>query len=382
MNSKSIFLFIGTVLLFISVTMSAQKVFQVHFKFPIGLDTKKVKIFYNNGKEWKKLKDAFVNNEVTIADSLYSRFATISCMYYATEEKSSFSSSFFVWDAPATIIVNENKDTLANLFSDCKPTNAFDIAKTEEAKRFKLFTSVESNDYAGFLKKFGDEISGNDSFIAIRKVKYNKLLNKELDYIRQNGSEYYSLWLFKNELLSMDDFLSPDSLLKVFDMTFTHDFKSAFEGKQIESILRGKVNIAGNNYAPYFKSVDIQDKIVDLNNFKGKYVLLSFWASWCAPCIAELGIIKNLNDEYGKKKLVVISVSIDRDKQPFLKAVKKYKMNWTNIFNDIEIESIFLKKGGIPQVYLIDPNGELIYNRQKEKDYDLYKLKKILKEGK
>ncbi len=380
MNNKlksSIFVILFLLTSFISLS---QKVFQASLKFPIGVNVNKIKIFYHTGKEWKKARLTFEDNGITsISDSFYSRFATLSCLYYSDGKESSFSSSFFVWEAPAAIVINELKDTLANPFSDCKLTNAFDIAKTEESKSFKLFTFVESNDYDNFLKKSGNQINGNDSLKAIKKEKYNKLMNKELEFVKQNGNKYYSLWLFQNELLSNDGFLSPDSLLNIFDNFFAQDLKKSFEGKQVESTLRGKVNIAGNEYIPYFKSIDIENKIVDLKNLKGKYILLNFWASWCKPCIAEFGTIKNLNDKYGKEALAVISISIDRDKQAFMKAVKKYGMNWTNIFHDIEIENVFLKKGGIPQVYLIDPTGKLIYSRGEQQDYNLKKLTELLK---
>ncbi len=357
----------------------SQKVFQVTFKFPSGLNTDKIKIFYNNGKEYKKIKPPFKNDEVIVSDSFFSKFATIGCYYYADERLSSTGSRYFIWDSSATIIIENSSDTLTKSFTHSKLTNAYDIDKTEEAKRLTLFASAELEDYDNFEKKFGFQMFENDSLNAIRKMKVNRLLNKKLDFVKKNGSVYYSLWLFKTDLINTENITDADSLLKIFSKTFTSDLKSTYEGKQIETILRGKVNIAGNDYAPHFKSVNIHNEIVDLNNFKGKYVLLDFWASWCAPCIAELATIRNLNDEYGAKKLAVISVSIDQNKQQFLKAVKKYKMNWINIFHDIRIESIFLKKGGIPQVYLIDPSGKLIYSREDEKDYNLHKLKNILK---
>ena len=381
MNTKSNVLVIAIFFSLLAFTSSAQKLFQVSIKFFSRLNTNKVKIFYNTGKEWKKAKLILIDNEVSISDSFYSRFATISCMYYANDKGSSFSSSFFVWDDPATIIIKENKDTLANPFSDYILNNGFDMAKTEYAKKLKEFTSVEYTDYDNFVRIAGSETAWNDSLKTIGNTKHKTLFKKEIDFVRQNGSQYYSLWLFKNEFLNADEFLSPDSLLKIFDETFTPELKNSFEGKQVTSALTGRINIEENDFIPYFKSVDIENKIVDLNNFKGKYVLLNFWASWCGPCLAEFGTIKNFYDKYGKKTLVVISVSIDQDKQAFSKAVKKYQMNWINIFHDIAIENVFLKSGGIPQVYLIDRDGKLIYSREKEKDYDLLKLKKILEKA-
>ena len=378
MRLKSILLFV--VVLPFSSKSFAQTSFQVDLKFPIGLNTEKVKIFYSNGKEWKKIGGGFINNEVTIADSLFAKFATISCMYYETPERSAFGKTFFVGENPATIVINETKESLTDPFSDCKLTNALDVKKTESAKQLALTTADESKDYNNFLAVYGDKLDNNDSLKTLGKLKRNKLLNKEIGFIKDNGDQYYAFWIFKNEVLSHEDFLAPDSLLRIFHDSFTQDLKNTFEGRAVESALAGRANIAGKSYAPYFKTVDIQNKPVDLKDFKGKYVLLNFWASWCVPCIQEMGTIKKLYDKYGQKNLVVISVSIDQDKKSFMEAVKKYKMNWINIFHDLEIENIFLKGGGIPQVYLIDVNGKLIYSREEEKDYDLSQLKKIIRE--
>ncbi len=373
---QNIFPLLTVSLLTISANVLGQNIFQVHFKLPININSNKLKFFYTGGKEWKKIKGPFNGNEVIISDSLFSKYATISCTYYTNDSQSSFSNSFFVWEAPSTISISENQDTLKNPFLDCKLINAYEIDKTEEAKRFKLFTANESIEYSALESQFGDKIYTDSSFIEMRKKKYHKLLSKEFEFIRQNGKQYYSLWLFKNDILPNEDFISPDSLLKAFNRIFIADLRNSFDGKQIEFILRAKTTIAGKNYALYFKSVDIHNKIIDLNNYKGKYVLISFWASWCKPCLAELGTLRKINDKYGKTKLVLVSVSIDREKKPFLAAIKKYKMDWINIYHDVSIENVYLQKGGIPQVYLVDQDGELKYSS--EGDRGLHKIMEIL----
>ncbi len=380
MNFIRKFLFITFGLLHISLATRSQKKFQANIQFPSGFNTSKIKIFYINGKETKKNYADFQNNQITISDSLYSIYATLFITYYETKERSSFARSFFIGENAATLIFNENNDTLTGPLANCKMYNAFDIAETKESKQMGFFTAVEKSDYDNFLKKFGNKIYENDSLNEIRKLKYKSILDKEIDFIRQDGSSYYSLWVFENEIIPGMDFLSADSLLKIYYLTFSDMLKNSFAGTQVETMLRGRANVEINNYVPYFKSIDINNKVVDLKDFKGKYVLINFWASWCGPCIAEFETIKKLNNEYGKSKLAIISISIDQDKEKFLQAVKKYQLNWINIYHDIQIENIFLKnKGVIPQVYLLDTNGKLMYSRKEDKDDDLHKLVEILK---
>jgi thiol-disulfide isomerase/thioredoxin len=383
MISNSKVFFTVTVLLLISAAAFTQKVYQVHLKFAAELNTSKVKLFYFNGRDFKKVTGPFADDQVTISDSIYSKFAKLSCAYYKTRERSDFVSSFFIANTSASIVFNKIKDTLANPFLNYTLINAYNVDSLSEAKKFKSFISVEFEDYANFSTRFGDVMKENDSLNAIGKSKYHKLMNKELQFYCQNGNQYYSLWLFKEQLFQyMDNFLTAESLLKIFDNAFTTELKNTFEGKQIKTTLTGRINISDNDYGNNFKSIDINNKPVDLKTYKGKYVLINFWASWCGPCIAELPTIKRLNAEYGKGKLAVISASIDTDKKAFMHAVKKHGINWTNIFHDTELEKIFLKTYAIPQVYLIDPYGKLVYSREEEKDYDLNKLTEILKKAK
>src|ERR1035437_9607552 len=108
------------ILLCFTQGVKSQKVFHVTIKFPEQLNTSKVKIFYENGKEFRKIKGPFTANEVTISDSFYSKYAIIDYAYYATVEESQFVSRFFVWDSVAVITFNSNEDTIASPFSNYK----------------------------------------------------------------------------------------------------------------------------------------------------------------------------------------------------------------------------------------------------------------------
>ena len=80
-----------------------------------------------------------------------------------------------------------------------------------------------------------------------------------------------------------------------------------------------------------------------------------------------------------KKDVAIISVSLDRNKELCLKAINRLQMDWVNIINDPIMESVFGNPQDIPQVYLIDKQGKIIYSRTEEKDYDLNKLFTLIK---
>ena len=115
-----------------------------------------------------------------------------------------------------------------------------------------------------------------------------------------------------------------------------------------------------DRYAPVFTTADINNKKISLTDYRGKYVLISFLASWCGPCLEEIPLLQKLKKEY-LDELQIISVSYDTDTSAFNKAIKKYKMNWINIIDDDNLISKY-GKTAIPALYFLDPKGKVIFN--------------------
>jgi len=117
--------------------------------------------------------------------------------------------------------------------------------------------------------------------------------------------------------------------------------------------------------APEFTLADTAGNNVSLNSFRGKYVLLDFWASWCRDCRVEN---KNLVKVYKKFKnqddLVFLSVSLDFDKENWIKTIAIDGLAWPNHVSDLlKWKSPVAKAYGvrsIPQVFLIDKEGNII----------------------
>ena len=65
--------------------------------------------------------------------------------------------------------------------------------------------------------------------------------------------------------------------------------------------------------------------------------MIHFWGTWCSPCIKELPVLKRINDIYRSKDLEMISVSVSSDDKDFKKVIKKYKMTWTQVYNDLAV---------------------------------------------
>jgi len=112
-----------------------------------------------------------------------------------------------------------------------------------------------------------------------------------------------------------------------------------------------------------FTQKDVNNNDVALSSYRGKYVLLDFWASWCGPCRQENPNVLKAYQKFKDKNFTVLGVSLDRAKDPWLKAIKDDRLEWTHV-SDLKFWSnevaVKYKIQSIPQNYLLDPNGVII----------------------
>jgi thiol-disulfide isomerase/thioredoxin len=112
-----------------------------------------------------------------------------------------------------------------------------------------------------------------------------------------------------------------------------------------------------------FTQNDTEGHPVSLSSFRGKYVLVDFWASWCAPCRRENPHVVEAYQQYKNKNFTILSVSLDRQKENWLKAIKDDNLTWTHVSDlqywDNAVARLYMIEQ-IPQNILIDPNGKII----------------------
>lgn len=115
--------------------------------------------------------------------------------------------------------------------------------------------------------------------------------------------------------------------------------------------------------APDFVQNDPDGKPVSLKDFRGKYVLVDFWASWCGPCRQENPNVVQAYKKYKAKNFTVLGVSLDRDKPRWLQAINDDQLTWPHVsdlkFWQNEVAKLY-KVSSIPQNFLLDPEGRII----------------------
>jgi thiol-disulfide isomerase/thioredoxin len=157
--------------------------------------------------------------------------------------------------------------------------------------------------------------------------------------------------------LSKTNYCSKDGIINILKLA--QELCRFQENKDLAKKLFASITQFEKGYpAPSFALYDKRNKLISLNDFKGKYVYLGFWATWCTDCLRQMSVMKELHEQYGKD-IVFVSISIDNDKKDMLAFLEKNpEYDWTILYAG---NNIFLKENydlrTVPNYFLIDSEG-------------------------
>jgi peroxiredoxin len=116
---------------------------------------------------------------------------------------------------------------------------------------------------------------------------------------------------------------------------------------------------ASGNLAPDFSVTAIDGKTISLADYKGKVVLLDFWATWCAPCRTEIPHFVDMQNKYGSEGFQVIGISMDDDAKPVREFSQQYKLNYPVAVGDDKLAERYGGVLGLPVNFIIDRDGRI-----------------------
>lgn len=189
---------------------------------------------------------------------------------------------------------------------------------------------------------------------AIRK----EMIKIEDQFIYQHPDSYVSFDMVKSKAGVIDA-----TTFEPYFNALSQRFKQSKEGQELGHRLDIARKIDIGQPALGFTQNNQEDEPVSLASFKGKYVLVDFWASWCGPCRAENPNVVKAYNKFKDRNFEIIGVSLDDKKAPWLAAIEKDGLPWVHVsdlkgWNNAVAKEYDVK--AVPQNFLIDPEGKII----------------------
>lgn len=149
------------------------------------------------------------------------------------------------------------------------------------------------------------------------------------------------------------------SILMPFAELYNNDVEEMISDRKAEEARESEI-ASGKIEAPDFTLPNLEGKKVSLSDFRGKWVVLDFWGSWCGWCIKGFPALKEAYAKYGDK-IVVIGIDCNESEADWKAGVKKYELPWINVYNgdDKELYSAY-NITGFPTKAIISPEGKLV----------------------
>jgi thiol-disulfide isomerase/thioredoxin len=314
------------------------------------------------------------SNVIAQQISLSSKYPIIEISYFSPKHAPSFH-RFFLTSQQCKLVVYFDKDTDMVSVTKTSGVTSFENAGQKE---FNLFAKTEKETLAAYSKAYNNDISAYDSSVKNKYIRdIEAIKDKAAQFVRQQPNYLYSSYLFMDQILG-DPRYSNDVQLELYTKILNQRHIDSFEENFILNKL-DKDRLAVNTAAPLQNKVfkDLQGSSYSISSLGKKLVIVNIWSTSCVPCIEEIPRLKELYAKY-KALMEIVSFSTDTEEQKVRDFIKAKNIDWITVANQPEICRIFGSDKGIPQVFLLNEKGVIIYSRSANADPSLDILEKTL----
>ena len=358
--------FISMLLLLVSANSFAQK------GFTISGDVSKVKDpiakvylnYYADGKstlDSAEVKDGKFSFTGTLTDPV---MGSLRAKYQEVPGAKSIKAISYNRDIKQVFLENSkikiaSVDSFANATIKGSKSHTAYVSWTDLTKEETAQSAALSKEYSEYYKK-KDQAGMDKIDAAFDKLTEQKNV-KNKQYLKDNTSSPIAMFVLK-QYAGYD--INADDVEPMF-LALPEQLRASPAGKDMAEKLETAKKTGIGKMAMDFTQNDTLGNPVSLSSFRGKYVLIDFWASWCGPCRQENPNVVKAFNAYNSKGFTVLGVSLDQPtaKDKWMKAIHDDKLTWTQVSdlkywkNDVAVQYGIQ---AIPQNFLIDPQGKIV----------------------
>lgn len=285
-----------------------------------------------------------------------------------------FQECILVLDSSDVSVVAEGNLRKAKFLFSGSPEVELLSQVNERASNYELEKKMYNHKFLNLTNQEDSlEIADLRNNNSKRELEYHDYLKQSIDSLNGN----LAAWLILSEHINIEQNLDfYEDQIKLFQKSIPDSWQFKVLNEKFNSVKKLSIG----SIAPDFSLPTPDGEIIQQASFRGKYLFLDFWASWCQPCRAENPDLVKVYNKYKGEHFEILGISFDKKRENWIKAIKQDGLEWVHVsdlkYFDSELIQLY-NIVNVPTTILLDPQGKIIAKNIHSHELDLILKKKL-----